>query len=52
MISKMLKIIYRKHSKEFYKKMVTKLSNCSMVGKEEILNFVMSMDMIDSDEDL
>ena len=36
---KILKKIYNNSTKESIKKMCLKLSNCSVIGKEEILNF-------------
>lgn len=38
--NKILRKIYPNHSKDFLKRLLNKLSHCSVVGKEEILNFL------------
>lgn len=38
--SKILRKLYPNHSKDFMKRVLNKLNNCSVVGKEEILNFL------------
>lgn len=38
--NKILRKLYPNHSKDFIKRVLTKLNNCSVVGKEEILNFL------------
>lgn len=38
--NKILRKLYPNHSKDFIKRILNKLNNCSIVGKEEILNFL------------
>ena len=38
--NKILRKIYPNHSKDFLKRLLNKLNHCSVVGKEEILNFL------------
>jgi hypothetical protein len=51
-IQQMLKIIHRSHTRDFYQKMLIKLNNCSIIGKEEILRFFMETSVIGNDGDL
>lgn len=38
--NKILRNLYLNQSKDFMKRILNKLNNCSVVGKEEILNFL------------
>ena len=38
--NKILRNLYINRSKDFLKRLLIKLGNCSVIGKEEILNFL------------